>query len=260
MKKLLFSVMMLVLGYGAQAQIADGSNAPDFTLTDLNGNTHTLYDYLNSGKTVFLEIFAAHCPTCWAYHQTETLKKMYNMYGPDATDEVMVLALEYDEGNTMDAFIGNVDPWFSAGNWVEGTPYPQFNVEGDDRTIFTDDYQVAFYPVVFKICPNRILEMVSTSENETDLYQKVQACQASLSVDEKADVGSFYIDPITRSLMLENHEAIESLRIIDLQGRVICTYNSVSSNRISLDELHTGVYLFEIHTETARTAKRLYLN
>lgn len=258
MKKLLFSVMMLVLGYGAQAQIADGSNAPDFTLTDIDGNTHTLYDYLNSGKTVFLEVFAAHCPTCWAYHQTETLKKLYNMYGPDATDEIMVLALEYDEGNDENAFVGIGQSWVTQGNWVDGTPYPLFNVEGADRSVFSD-YQVAFYPMVFKICPNRILEMVSTSENEADLYQRVQVCQASLSVGEKADVGSFYIDPITRSLMLENHEAIESLRIIDLQGRVISTYNSVSSNRISLDELHTGFYLFQIQSDKGVLTPKFYV-
>lgn len=74
----------------------DGTVAPDFTLTDYYGNTHHLYDYLNDGKTVFVEIFAAHCSSCWSYHETDILKDLYNSYGPAGTDEVMVLALEYD--------------------------------------------------------------------------------------------------------------------------------------------------------------------
>lgn len=32
-----------------------GSPAPDFTVTDTHGETHTLYDYLEDGKTVVLD-------------------------------------------------------------------------------------------------------------------------------------------------------------------------------------------------------------
>lgn len=259
MKRVLSILFIFVLGQNCVAQIADGSTAPDLTLTDYNGTDHNLYAYLNAGKTVFVKIFAAHCPTCWNYHQTQRLKNIYNLYGPDGSDEIMVLALEHDEYNGHDAFIGNGNPWVTQGNWLEDTPYPIFDVEWPDRGVFTD-YNVTFYPIIYKICPNRILERVSTSETETDLYQKVEACQASLSVDEKADVSSFYIDPATRSLMLENHEAIESLRIIDLQGRVISTYNSVSTNRISLEEVLTGVYLFQIESDKGILTCKLYVD
>jgi len=40
-------------------------NAPDFTVTDSDGQTHHLYaDYLNQGKTVLLEVFFTTCPPC----------------------------------------------------------------------------------------------------------------------------------------------------------------------------------------------------
>ena len=41
----------------ATAQLR-GSIAPDFTTTDVNGNVHRLYDYLDDGYTVILDISA----------------------------------------------------------------------------------------------------------------------------------------------------------------------------------------------------------
>ena len=52
----LLAVMLLVLlGNQVKSQLPDGTIAPDFTLVDINGTTHHLYDYLDSGKTVFIE-------------------------------------------------------------------------------------------------------------------------------------------------------------------------------------------------------------
>ncbi len=42
-----------------------GQTAPDFTITDTDGNTHTLYaDYLDQGKTVLIKVFFTNCPPC----------------------------------------------------------------------------------------------------------------------------------------------------------------------------------------------------
>ena len=52
---LLTLMLMILLGNQVKSQMPDGTIAPDFTLVDINGTTHHLYDYLNSGKTVFIE-------------------------------------------------------------------------------------------------------------------------------------------------------------------------------------------------------------
>ena len=45
----------------ASAQLPDGSVAPDFTATDLNGEEHNLYSYLDSGYQVILDFSATWC-------------------------------------------------------------------------------------------------------------------------------------------------------------------------------------------------------
>ena len=60
MKKTLLLVTSLVL-FGVmetKAQLADGSIAPDFTFTDMNGKVQNLYSYLNAGQSVVVDISA----------------------------------------------------------------------------------------------------------------------------------------------------------------------------------------------------------
>ena len=52
---LLIALVVLLSFSNAQAQLPNGSIAPDFTLVDLNGTEHNLYSYLDDGKTVFLD-------------------------------------------------------------------------------------------------------------------------------------------------------------------------------------------------------------
>ena len=189
----------------ANAQLPDGSIAPNFTLTDYEGIEHTLYDYLDEGKTVIIEVFAAHCPSCWSYHQTNRLKNLYNNYGPESADELMVLALEHDQWNNHNAFKGDGPPWVTQGNWLEGTPYPIFDVEDPDRGVF-DDYDVIGYPLIFKVCPDRISERIFTYELEAEIYEKVGECQAALSTNEEVDLGSIYFDANTGVLNIQKHE------------------------------------------------------
>lgn len=253
MKNILL-IFALILSAQSHAQLADGSTAPDFTLEDIvDSNTYNLYDYLDQGKTCFVEIFAAHCPGCWAYHQQETLKDLYNTYGPDGTDEVMVFALEYDEYNFYDAFIGIGPAWVTAGNWLEGTPYPIFQVEGGDRTVF-EDYEVTFYPVVYMVCPNKSLKRVSTALNATELYDGMSDC-SFLSVDEEVLSGKVYVDG-NKNLIVENYQDVVSIEVTNLSGQNVLTVDAVESEMTSLESLETGVYLFLINTGRGAVVER----
>lgn len=256
MKNLLI-VFALFIQAQAFGQLANGTIAPDFTLTDYYGTEHHLYSYLDSGKTVYVEIFAAHCPSCWNYHQTNRMKNMYNQYGPNGTDELMVLALEYDRYNDSTAFTGNHQPWVTQGDWLTGTPYPIFNVEGPDRSVFTD-YNVNYYPVIYKICPNRVLEQVFTSTSEASLYQKVQNCQ-SLSIEEEEIDAKVLYNNQEKKLNIESQHLVHSIKVFNLHGQVVVNKSHTEETEISVEHLQSGVYVIEFYIASQRITEKLYL-
>ena len=60
--------------------------APDFTLVDQNGNTHTLSDY--KGKTVFLNFWATWCGPC--QREMPEIQALYERYGNNEGDLVVL--------------------------------------------------------------------------------------------------------------------------------------------------------------------------
>ena len=53
---LLVTLFFLCTFFSVNAQLSNGTIAPDFTLTDMNGYEHSLYqDYLDQGYTVFID-------------------------------------------------------------------------------------------------------------------------------------------------------------------------------------------------------------
>jgi peroxiredoxin len=71
--RVLAAVAGLALGLAvagpATAAVNPGDQAPDFTLTDTEGRTHTLSEYLAAGHTVVLEWFNPDCPFIVKHHE-----------------------------------------------------------------------------------------------------------------------------------------------------------------------------------------------
>jgi hypothetical protein len=152
MKKITLFFALVFASFASNAQIAPGSVAPNFTVTDLNGNTHTLYDYTAAGKSVVLDISATWCGPCWNYHNTKALEDIYNAYGPAGSNEVVVLFVEGDGSTPVAALSGTGN---TQGNWVTGTSYPII-----DSSTIASLYQIGYYPTVYRICPNNIVTEV----------------------------------------------------------------------------------------------------
>jgi hypothetical protein len=175
MKKITTSLFLIALflfsGKMANAQLANGCIGPDFTATDINGQSWHLYDLLDAGKTVFIDISATWCGPCWSYHNTGNLENLYTQYGPPGTDEVMVFFIEGDASTNTTCLTTSAGCNSSTqGNWVAGTPYPII----DDATI-ANDYQINYFPTIYMITPDRICRensQISTAQHVAQMNAK----------------------------------------------------------------------------------------
>ena len=93
-----FFLFLLTAAVSTNISLAQSANfngtgtAPNFTLTDMQGNSHQLYSYLDSGKTVVLKFMSVFCGACGMHAQPT--EDFWDNLGPNGTDQVMVLGME----------------------------------------------------------------------------------------------------------------------------------------------------------------------
>lgn len=177
MKKVLSLFAGVALSTTMFAQLAPGSTAPDWTFTDLNGNSWNLYTLTAQGKTVFIDVSATWCGPCWNYHNTHALRDVYDQYGPTGTispGEVMVFFIEGDQATTIADLNGTGTN--TQGDWVTGTTYPIID-PGTNTNTFNNDYAIAYFPTIYKVCPdNKIYEVGQL--NAQGLINTIGSCPA----------------------------------------------------------------------------------
>jgi len=162
----------------SSGQLPNGSIAPDWTLTDIDGKEHHLYSYLNAGKTVFLDFSATWCDPCWIYQNRNHLDKLHNLYGPEGTDEVRVLFIEGDPWTTFEDLEGTGSN--TLGDWISNTDYPII----DDYSI-SNLYQIDYWPTIYKICPNKRIEEMGMATTAT-LYSCINRCTGPTGTNNAA--------------------------------------------------------------------------
>lgn len=192
MKKLLLTSALAVTALAASAQHADGTIMSDFTASDINSNSHTLYaDYLDNGYTVVIDVSAAWCGPCWGYHSTHILNDLYAAHGPagmsgvtgGGTDDMMVMFIEGQTTNGQDQLdgitgtSGNSYADNTQGDWVTGTLYPII----DANSSLMNTMNISYFPTVYVIYPDRTTYLVSTNDGSN--YYDAPTLYANLMAD-----------------------------------------------------------------------------
>ncbi|MCD6013684.1 MAG: hypothetical protein K0Q79_3546 [Flavipsychrobacter sp.] len=147
-------ILLFLLTKSSMAQVSDGSIAPDFTFTDINGISRNLYSYLDQGKYVALEVSATWCLPCWNYHNSGTMDSLYDLHDDPGDHTWKVLFVEGDAGTNLADIQGTGTN--TQGNWTTGTQYPIMNPSsGASLNDFLAGYNIVFWPTLFVICPDR---------------------------------------------------------------------------------------------------------
>jgi len=188
-RKRFLPICLLALAMRVSAQLPAGSVAPDFWAQDIAGKTHHLYDLLDSGKIVLLEISATWCPPCWVYHTSNALQNLYNTHGPAGDDKLRVLWVEGDPNTNLNCLYGEAGcNGGSTGNFVAGTPYPIL-----DNSSIANAYQISYYPSIFVICPNKKSYEVDPLD-AAGLWEKANQCPVAYGTN---NAGIFQYSPGT---------------------------------------------------------------
>ncbi|MFY8136841.1 MAG: TlpA family protein disulfide reductase, partial [Flavobacteriales bacterium] len=149
MKKILLS-FGIIASLGASAQVNNftvGEVIPDFTITDVDGVEHSLYEYCDNGQYVMLDFFFDTCPPC--IQTTPIFNELHETYGCNGGD---LVCLSVNNGTDSDAEVLAFEENYG-GTYSHS---PAISADGGSTAV-DDLFGISAYPTYCLIGPDRTL-------------------------------------------------------------------------------------------------------
>ncbi len=157
---------------------SSGNQFPNFNETDIDGNYHDLYTYLDLGYTVVLNFFTYYCQPC--EDAGPTLDHFYQNYEFEY-ELVKVIGIESTSFNQQN--INSIDISDIVDDW--NINYPVINT--DDLLPAYDAY-IEVFPTYVVICPDKSYELVEGYGSGATLPFLTQNSLECLGTDVDDDI------------------------------------------------------------------------
>ncbi len=247
---ILFSAPLLYAEYGGEV----GDTPPDFTLSDIDGNNHTLYDYL--GNPAVLVYFWCEKPCGSPQGKLDSLQTiLYDVYHDQGFE---ILAINCGDGQATTEYYGT----------LYGVTYPMLYVEDDAMTDLLNAYEIPI-ETPFKPLTDELID----GDGDTVIYYRARPPQAKFTsvmisyieelltgieeVTQPYSTSLYFSNPVCSQLDL-HFSLVEptyvSLSIYDITGTLVDKWapgvlseGKHHFNR-STENFATGVYFLRVDT------------
>ena len=264
MKKITSLFLILLFSIVTLAQTNNynvGDVVDDFTVTDVYGIEHNLYEYADAGKHIYLDFFYDTCGPCQTWQST--FSEFYDKYGCNDGDLVMISINNGTDSDEEVLLYGetyggpfNLPPAVSADggsgsvNTNSGvSAFPTFCLIGPDRTLLNRD----IWPLT------DITTFEATFPNGVE--PEVMECTI-LEVTETQNVEFTIVPSVSNgkniSLVMD-HQSASLIQVFDLTGREVYSQNVNTNNMVFSLNVSSGTYLVKVTNETSSATKKIII-
>ncbi len=240
------TIIDVVVPYGPQEADCDGNQpeiAEDFTVTDIEGVEHNLYDYLNNDKHVLLNFFET-----TDEESQETAPKVneaYQYFGCNSAD-LVVIGVNHGTNN---ADVG-------AFNDTYGCEYPSVSGTEGGGDSLCSSYAINSFPTVMLIAPNKeiINSNITPIETGQTLIDSIspygpQEAECGVGIYENLNNIDIYPVPANDFVKIANAQGYY-LSVYNTNGQIVLQKNIISNTEaINLEKLCTGIYMLKFSNE-----------
>lgn len=253
MKKTILAIILLAsISMRAQTTL---TTAVNFTATDIDGNTFTLFDKLDSGKYVMLDFMFTTCGPCQLC--APKLHGAFINYGSNApTAQIYFVSINRDDNN---AVMHNWESTYmnATGPYPRGISGTQGSASAGAQT-FHSTYGIGAFPTMILIAPNhQIVETdmwpIASAASFTTYFQAHGLNPTAIGIQEANKENNFIsVSPVpAQNLITINSKgrAMEEIKLMDMLGNVVLKQSLVDqekSKEINISKLVSGIYFAEI--------------
>jgi thiol-disulfide isomerase/thioredoxin len=234
-------LLSILLSTVSRSQVAIDS-AADFTVKDLVGVQHHLYEYLDAGNYVIIDFFTTNCGPCQTY--ASEVSASYDHFGCNEGN-VVFLGMNWGSDNQSVHLFDSL--------W--GAMYPSVSgLQGGGNAI-VDIYQVQSYPTVILIAPDRTILNNHIWPPETDTINAeviaaggiAQPCTVGTSQQDISSVPEIQANTTGHGsvqIRLKDVKAGMELKIFSSDGKLVQNETLAGKEDvIRLSQLKPGIYI-----------------
>lgn len=234
------------------------TTAVDFTVTDVHGEEHNLFEMLDAGKHVIVDFFYTTCGPCIA--SVPTMNESFEKYGCNKGDVFYIAIDQGDSDQEVLAYENEYGGLFPAASGIEG---------GGNQV--NSEYGISYYPTIIMIAPDRSIvsqdifpvtheNLDGTINGTAGIDENPDACALPTSIAEleNSQLNSLrlYPNPVNRPMANLEFDLKESsemtINIYDVTGQLLQTVFSgeqaagLQNIPVNTNALSKGAYFIKV--------------